>query len=326
MSNSHDNFNPFEQMTFTNDRCFLCGEILHDNNRTVEHVFPKWLQHKYNLWDKKLQLLNQSLFRYRQLTIPCCKECNQALNNKIEVPVCNAVNLGYKGVADLDQRVLFLWLNKIAYGILFRELSLRVDIKDPKSESIYSAENLKKHQMQFIFLRSAILDAEFIYNPWSILLFRLDSRKHEKYWSFNSPFLKCFFIRVDDVGIIANLMDNGIQQEYFMEYEDMRSLLGEILHPLQFAELCAKILYKTSLFFRTPYYTIIFDNEKSPKTIISHPIGGDAFDTWDQKHYASILAEFIKPWKIPVKDFYQGDDQVITYLRNNDGTFMQMIE
>lgn len=41
-------FNPFDQMTFTNDRCFLCGELLTDDNRSKEHVYPKWLQNKFN--------------------------------------------------------------------------------------------------------------------------------------------------------------------------------------------------------------------------------------------------------------------------------------
>ncbi|CUP05012.1 Uncharacterised protein [Clostridium baratii] len=78
-------YNPFNQMTFDYDKCFLCGEELNSNNSTVEHVFPKWLQHKFDLWNKKLILLNGSEIQYKNLTIPCCKNCNNNyLSNELE--------------------------------------------------------------------------------------------------------------------------------------------------------------------------------------------------------------------------------------------------
>ena len=80
-------FNPFDQMTFTNDRCFLCGELLTDVNRSKEHVYPKWLQNKFNLWNASLILLNNTPIRYKDLTIPCCKRCNGIMSNKIEKSV-----------------------------------------------------------------------------------------------------------------------------------------------------------------------------------------------------------------------------------------------
>ena len=79
MSNNAKNegqYSPFEKMTFTYDKCFLCGEILTDENSTEEHIYPKWLQNKFDLWDKQLILLNGTGINYRNLKIPCCKRCN----------------------------------------------------------------------------------------------------------------------------------------------------------------------------------------------------------------------------------------------------------
>ncbi|GGG07630.1 hypothetical protein GCM10010916_25630 [Paenibacillus abyssi] len=36
-------YDPFKEMTFTYDRCFMCGIFLDDDINTDEHVFPKWL-------------------------------------------------------------------------------------------------------------------------------------------------------------------------------------------------------------------------------------------------------------------------------------------
>lgn len=62
-------YNPFEKMTFTYDKCFLCGEILTDENSTEEHIYPKWLQNKFDLWDKQLLRPKQSLSRKIVLSI-----------------------------------------------------------------------------------------------------------------------------------------------------------------------------------------------------------------------------------------------------------------
>ena len=75
-------YSPFENMIFSYDRCFLCGKKL--KRKTVEHVFPKWLMNDFDLWDQKITLLNQTKINYRQLIIPCCKECNNVYLSKVE--------------------------------------------------------------------------------------------------------------------------------------------------------------------------------------------------------------------------------------------------
>jgi len=65
-----DFYRPFLEKTYTWDNCFLCGIRLGEKN-TEEHIFPKWLQHKFELWDQKLILTNKSKIPYRNLTIPC---------------------------------------------------------------------------------------------------------------------------------------------------------------------------------------------------------------------------------------------------------------
>lgn len=38
-------YNPFEKLEFGKNRCFLCGCYLgEDDNTSVEHIYPKWIQ------------------------------------------------------------------------------------------------------------------------------------------------------------------------------------------------------------------------------------------------------------------------------------------
>jgi len=318
----NEKYDPFDQMTFTYDKCFLCGNELTSNNYSVEHIFPKWLQNKFDLWNQDLILLNGTQIKYRNLTIPCCKNCNTTMSKCIEKPVERAVEAGYEEFIRLDKKIVFQWLNKISYGMLFKELSLKQDIRNPHSPTIYNEEHLKQHHMQYMFLKSIIDGAEYIEKPYSLLIFRLRLEEEEsRYWAADNPFLKTFFIRMNDIGIIAHLMDNGYQEGFFMEFPDMVELLNKELHPIQFAELCAKLLYKSSLFNRNPFFTIVFDKDKKLKNIIAHPLSGDAFDEWSQEDYARCLEVYWQKWGLKFDDIYKGNDLVITYLRNEDGTF-----
>ncbi|MFW9880988.1 MAG: hypothetical protein ACFFG0_48620 [Candidatus Thorarchaeota archaeon] len=56
-------YNPFDSMSFTYDRCFLCGRRLGDAD-SREHIFPRWLLRRFNLWDSELVLLNRTKIKY----------------------------------------------------------------------------------------------------------------------------------------------------------------------------------------------------------------------------------------------------------------------
>ncbi|MFA5667537.1 MAG: hypothetical protein WC944_11170, partial [Candidatus Cloacimonadaceae bacterium] len=98
-----------------------------DLNSSDEHVYPRWLQKEFNLWDQHLTLLNGTDIVYRNLKIPCCLKCNNDyLNKRIEKRIEEAVKGGYEKFKELDESIIFKWLNKIAYGTLLLLLPLVV--------------------------------------------------------------------------------------------------------------------------------------------------------------------------------------------------------
>jgi len=320
-----EKFNPFDIMTFSYDKCFLCGEELDNENCSEEHIYPKWLQRKFNLWNKTIDLLNGTKIQYKDLKIPCCRKCNGILSDMIEMPISEAVDAGFATFIMLDEKTIFQWLNKLAYGMLFKELSLKSDRSDPQSPSIYNEEYLKEHKMQFLFLQSIIYNSVFFNNPWSILIFKINPEQEEKYWAYENPFSKFFAIRLNDIGVIANLMDNGCLKDSFMQFEHMKELFNNDLHPIQFAELCAKLHYKTYLLNKTPYYTIAFHKNYGLQHIISHDISGSVvFSEWNQEEYAYHLEFFLSGWGLKFSDLYLGGNLVMSYLRNEDGSFKNL--
>lgn len=318
---ANDIYDPFEQMTFTYDRCFLCGCLLDETNYSEEHVIPKWLQRKFDLWNSKLILLNGTSIKYKDLKIPCCKICNNTMSKKIENPIERGVSEGYEEFIKMDEKIIFQWLNKISYGFLFKELSLRAQLSNPDSDPIYKAEYLREHKMQYLFLKSLISNTTFVNNPWSILIFKINPDGFESYWAIDNPFIKTFCIRMNDIGVVTHLMDNGYNKGFFMEHPEMRELLEKTLHPIQFAELCARFIYKSSLFYRDPFYITVFDENLSPNSIIANNLSGEGYKEWSQEEYANVLTFHWSNMGYSFDDVYKGNDLVLSFLRNEDGTF-----
>jgi len=114
-------FTPENPPQFGREFCFLCSAGLPADRNTDEHVIPKWVQERYKLWNQKLTLLNNTTIPYRQLTIPCCKTCNNVHLGKIELEMQKACVAGAEAVRALPIETLFIWAGKILYGLLYRE-------------------------------------------------------------------------------------------------------------------------------------------------------------------------------------------------------------
>jgi hypothetical protein len=141
-------------MTFDGKHCFLCGEQLNSNNATVEHVFPKWLQRRSNLWDQTLRLLNGTSIKYRQLTVPCCKNYNGLFLSKIENDMRNAIENGTEFIRRRDKTVIYKWVIKILYCTLYKQLSLKANLKDTSTETIITHEFLAQYRLIFDYMQS----------------------------------------------------------------------------------------------------------------------------------------------------------------------------
>lgn len=273
------------------NRCFLCGHSIEAGNYTDEHVVPAWAQRRHDLWNQQLTLLNGTGLFYRNLTVPCCDECNGTHLKPLEDTLAQTVDVGVDAVRAIDRNLLFLWLGKIFYGILFKELQLLADRADPAAGTILTPEDIDRYRMHRFFLQQArdrvrLLDFE----PGSVFVFpmqNLPSRRME--WDLVDNIDTMFIgVRVGKVGFLAALADGGAQQLYEQHFDDIRDLP---LHPLQFRELCAYVSYSSSLATRTPKYVIM---GSQPHSVLQMPLGGlslkPLFEGWDSEIYGRFLS------------------------------------
>ena len=98
--------------------CFTCGSV----STTKEHIVPKWLQRKFNLWNQQLVLPNGTSIQYRQLTIPVCSRCN----NEILAPIEARIQSKKESNSDI-----WKWAAKIHYGLTRKHDFLEWDRSNP---------------------------------------------------------------------------------------------------------------------------------------------------------------------------------------------------
>ncbi len=299
------------------EKCFLCGGSLLLGNYTEEHIIPRWAQKRYDLWNQQLVLLNQTSIPYRQLTVPCCDDCNRYRLKPIEDSLAQTVEYGRDAVLQLGAKSLFLWLGKIFYGILYKELSLLVDRRIPQGATIVTSEILERYRMHRLFLQQARETVEIVdFQPGSILVFSMQPLPQKTLeWDLcdnvETMFITC---RVGRVGLIATLADGGAQQPFEEAYKDIFKL---DLHPVQFRELCAQFSYRSTLATRTPKHIVL---QGEPHKVLQLPLGGFSrkpiFEEWDSRTYAKFLSFYVGE---KFEHLYSPPDNVITWLRDEKG-------
>ncbi|GAA5520379.1 hypothetical protein LQ318_01515 [Aliifodinibius salicampi] len=319
-------FKQIEERNYSIDQCFLCGCQLNEENSTVEHVIPKWLQYEFNLWDQKITLLNGTLFPYKNLTIPCCFECNNIHLKPFEDKVKKAFENGFEGMCSLSEETLFYWLGKIYFGMMYRELFLNLDRADPEKGTITNPEYIDSFFSHFLFLQGIRGKHSFSnFFPASIYLFKTQKpQKIEDQWDFIDNHQTLFIsIRMGDVGLMVHLQDCKATKN--MEHHlDIHKEVD--LHPLQFRELTAKILYKGLLMNRTPKF---INTQTGDGPVETHllPIQGFSskpiFDDWDNDEY-SYLMSFLTG--IPLETCQPEKGKVYTWLvdENDEPIFIDV--
>ncbi len=98
---------------------------------TEEHIIPKWLQKKYNLYNQLLTIPNGTRIPYTKVKIPVRSEDNLIFGN-IEKNIS-------EGKYNIDE--IYLWGFKIHIGLLMMDSKLKINRKDSYSDTIFNIED-----------------------------------------------------------------------------------------------------------------------------------------------------------------------------------------
>jgi hypothetical protein len=103
------------------ERCFICGR----NAESREHVIPKWLQRRFDLWGQRLRLPNKTSIPYSKIMVPACRRCNSEIYGRLEKEVREH---------RAGESEIWRWASKIAYALEYKDKFLAWDRKHPHAK------------------------------------------------------------------------------------------------------------------------------------------------------------------------------------------------
>lgn len=319
----HQMHSSYGTLETENDTCFLCGSS--HSSMTQEHVFPKWLQKKYDLWNQQLTLLNGTSIPYKSLKIPCCAECNNESLSQLENQVRRALEGGYESSLQLDNSIWYLWAGKIFYGILRKELTLLHDREKGTDTTIIPKETLESFSNLHLFLQS-IRQKVILHEPlhYSVLICNLhDLGKNRDYFFRDNLSAFTLSLRVGDVGVIVAFQDAGLIDETYAKY--VNEVNGRKLHPIQFDELYAKVSYQISLIDRPPKFLISSHIDGNTPASVDMVSSASYISQWEQEEFAHVLLSHVKNWlskDISVEDIFVPPDLLQTWMQDESGNLL----
>jgi len=321
--------------------CPLCGRSFARFPNDEEHIFPRWLQHHHNLWTRRLNIPNFTGKAYKSVKIRICKRCNSKTFGDLEArlaPVLTGAD-PFATAAAISDDELALWLGKI-FWLLIRKSHAVPDFRTrnlPEQDRVLPNELLPgtlflgmverayatRKGMMCCYSSDPPVPELFYGAPYSLYRFRIDTRddRFEAFDFTDSPMVLGVSFRTHTLGVIC-LFDGGVHRRFRRPWYDFLS--PEQLHPIQFAEVTARMTYDETVLDddakRVTYYWngglhSVVAQQHTPRT----------YNPYLQEHHdparlASMIGQhtFNDPSKILTPD-----GGVVTCLRDSTGKFLR---
>lgn len=312
-------YKPFVSNDFHYERCFLCGIELNENNRTDEHIFPKWLQHKFNLWNQSLKILNHSTITYKRLIIPCCATCNNVHLSLMEQKFEKIFNKDFKELNVHEELIIFQWTAKILYGTLYRELSLKFDIKNPTLGTILSPHHVEQYSNLHLLLQSIRIPTNVSDpKPWSIFVFKYND---DSFNYINDVENLGFSIKLGRIGVTVIFEDGNAIEDYIGL---LKKLIIFDLNLAQYLEVSARIFYSKKLATNVSKYIIEYN--ESSKSLTINTINQLRNRPWDDFEYSEFFDDILERGNLSfVKPIY-ADGMVKTFLVEKGKPMLEIVK
>lgn len=307
-------------------RCFLCGGA--PTKGVGEHVFPRWLQRRFELWDHTLTLQNGTFIPYRDVRVPACEDCNNRVLGRAETYVSALSAADVASWTSAHSFEVGRWLAKILVGILIKEASLPRDRSDPSLGKIFSSEGVSDLKLLHLLVQTWRKPVHFqtlhAPHPFTLYVYEIERDEGFSHFDFSTNlFGKSVSIRLGELGFIF-VADGGLQHE--MGALGPYNLGFQRLHPVQFGEVSARVHYKSVLRDATHLYSgaetpdgFSYSQVRVvPNTSTKLEDGSDrVFREWSDREFALMLRNYQAPgWEYLLDDI---GEAVYTYLVDENG-------
>lgn len=274
------------------DNCFICGKSLSDTEFNNEHVLPRWILKKYNLYKRKIILPNNSDFRYDRYVIPCCLGCNELMNQEFEQPIKKLVEGGYNNFIKYLKKEgpwkIFIWLNILFLKTHLKDKSLKLHLRSAdvsKISDFYTWEELHHiHCVARSFYTNADLDSKVLGSLLVLPIKELDYFEHFDYADIYDS--KSVLIRLNDIALISVLNDSCFSQHTIPRFIEK---IDNNVSPLQIKEIFARLSFANMHLKNRPEYFSDIDILKESYKISATVPSEVEMDEFDLKKFGKLM-------------------------------------
>ena len=312
-------YDPFDGMLFGPATCFLSG--LSVGPADTVPVFADWLQGRYQLADRPIQLLDQRTVAFRDLRLPASPAVRPRLD-ALEAQVAAAAAQGPNALRALGEDTLFLWMGKMFYGIFITELLNEFEpLIKPRYPLAENAALVRRFQALFQLLQGLRVPTEYAdFVPGSVFVLEADPAEDFTPFEYDDDLNTLVFsIKLDRAVLVACLVDIGLVGQAMRKvYHDAQ----RPLHPVQVAEFKARVYYAAHLLHVVPDLY-----PRSPRPGDTHlvfdalidDVTGAIFNPWENAAYAQTLAELWQRWHISLADVVAAPAEPLSLLYDAAG-------
>ena len=307
--------------------CFICGSSPNLKQFNNEHVLPRWLLKKYQLFERSIALPNGTNFRYRSYTVPCCRECNTMMGRDIEEPIRRILNGSLESLIEHIERegvrLLFIWLCLIFIKTHLKSRTLPVE-RDRRKESSLIGDQYDWTLLHHIHCvaRSFYTRASIDQNVFgSLLIFQAKTgSSYEPFDYYDIYGANSILVRVGNFSLVSVLDDAGGSLDMFRNHID---IINGPLSPIQLREILAHLSYiNLHIKERPAFFTEL---RKPPRIRARVPVV--ELDDLDKAHRGQLLDACCGPM---LENFTNSNIEEVklhllqgthTFLRNEYGDF-----
>ncbi len=273
--------------------CFICGAKYNETEFNDEHILPKWILRKYNLFDRKIGLPNLSDFRYDRYVIPCCISCNKLMNKKIEQPIKNLLTQGYetvtKYIRDNGPWLFFEWLNLIYLKTHLKDKQLKLNIKsetnNKKISGYYNWEELHHiHCIARAFYTNVDLNKKAL---GSFLVLPAKVARHFENYDYADMYhARTILLRLEDIAFISVLNDSCGAINLAMHL--IKKITGS-LSPIQLREIFGRLAFGNIYLQERPSFFSDVNIKSGKIKISAYSPSKTSIGKYDPEEFGALL-------------------------------------
>lgn len=253
--------------------CFLCCSTSDKKEFNDEHIIPRWVLKRFDLYKSFITLKNFKKVRYDKYTLTCCAECNHFLGNDIETEISKATKDGLEGLLDYVEKhstkKIFLWLSLVFIKTHLKDAQQRWHLDQRKGNTKLDIET-DWGSIHHIYCVVRSLQNQVYLNKdciGTIMIMEAEQGGgNHKYDFADSPSSNTIFVKLGDIALFG-VLDDSTGAAHFIE-----PLISKLSKPItwpQSREIFSHLCYLNIMLKERPTYSTVYSLGNSRFEIIA---------------------------------------------------------